>query len=162
MAAYITLPPRCQDAGSRPAGLALLFLPLQAHQPEFPVNYLAIKHLHITFAVLSGSFFLLRGLWMLADSPMLQRRWVKVVPHGVDTLLLASALVLVFWSGQYPFVQNWLTAKVIALIVYIGLGTIALKRGKTKTVRVTAFISALLVFAYIVGVAVTRQATIVG
>ncbi|MFZ2296235.1 MAG: SirB2 family protein [Polaromonas sp.] len=122
------------------------------------MNYLAIKHLHVTCAVLSGSFFLLRGIWMLGDSPMLQRRWVKVVPHVVDTLLLASALVLVFWSGQYPFVQTWLTAKVLALIAYIVLGTIALKRGKTKGVRTFAFFAALATFAYIVAVALTRQA----
>ena len=61
---------------------------------------------------------------------MLQQRWVKIVPHVVDTLLLVSALTLVFWSDQYPFEQPWLTAKVLALIVYIALGTIALKRGK--------------------------------
>lgn len=124
------------------------------------MNYLAIKHLHITFAVLSGSFFLLRGLWMLADSPMLQRRWVKVTPHVVDTLLLASALVLVFWSGQYPFVQPWLTAKVLALVAYIVLGTMALKRGRTKGVRTFALLAALATFAYIVAVALTRQAAI--
>jgi uncharacterized membrane protein SirB2 len=124
------------------------------------VNYLAIKHLHITFAVLSGSFFLLRGLWMLADSPMLQRRWVKVTPHVVDTLLLASALVLVFWSGQYPFVQPWLTAKVLALLAYIVLGTVALKRGKTQGVRTVALLAALAPFAYIVAVALTRQPAI--
>jgi uncharacterized membrane protein SirB2 len=121
------------------------------------VNYLAIKHLHITCAAISGSFFLLRGIWMLLDSPMLQRRWVKVVPHGVDTLLLTTALVLVFWSGQYPFVQPWLTAKVIALVVYIVLGTLALKRGKTKGVRTFALVAALATFAYIVAVALTRQ-----
>lgn len=125
------------------------------------MNYLAIKHLHITFAVISGSFFLLRGLWMLADSPLLQRRWVKVVPHVVDTLLLASALVLVFWSGQYPFVQGWLTAKVLALVAYIVLGAVALKRGKTKGVRTFALLAALAVFAYIVAVALTRNAGIV-
>lgn len=121
------------------------------------MNYLAIKYLHITCAAISGSFFLLRGIWMLLDSPMLQRRWVKVVPHGVDTLLLTTALVLVFWSGQYPFVQPWLTAKVIALVVYIVLGTLALKRGKTKGVRTFALVAALATFAYIVAVALTRQ-----
>jgi uncharacterized membrane protein SirB2 len=124
------------------------------------VNYLALKHLHVTCAVLSGSFFLLRGLWMLTDSPLLQRRWVRVVPHVVDTLLLATALVLVFWSGQYPFVQPWLTAKVLALVAYIVLGTIALKRGKTKGVRTFALLAALATFAYIVAVALTRQASI--
>ena len=121
------------------------------------MNYLVVKHLHITFAVISGSFFLLRGIWMLLDSSLLQRRWVKVVPHVVDTLLLTTALIMVFWSGQYPFVQAWLTAKVVALIVYIGLGTMALKRGKTEAARVTALLAALAVFAYIVAVALTRQ-----
>ena len=95
---------------------------------------------------------------MLADSPQLQRRWVKVVPHVVDTLLLGSALVMVFWSAQYPFVQDWLTAKVLALAVYIGLGSIALKRGKSKGVRGFALLAALATFAYIVAVALTRQA----
>lgn len=125
------------------------------------MNYLAIKHLHISCAILSGSFFLLRGIWMLRDSDMLQRRWVKVVPHVVDTLLLASALVMVFWSGQYPFVQGWLTAKVLALVAYIVLGTIALKRGKTKSVRTWAWLAALATFAYIVAVALTRQVLVV-
>ena len=125
------------------------------------MNYLAIKHIHITFAAVSGAFFLLRGLWMLLDSPMLQQRWVRVVPHVVDTLLLTSALVLVFWSGQYPFVQPWLTAKVLALVAYIVLGTVALKRGKTRGVRTFALLAALATFAYIVAVAQTRQAGIV-
>lgn len=124
------------------------------------MNYLALKHLHITFAALSGSFFLLRGVWMLLDSPLLQRRWVRIVPHVVDTLLLASALGLVFWSGQYPFVQNWLTAKVLALVAYIVLGTIALKRGKTKGIRTFALLAALATFAYIVAVALTRRADV--
>lgn len=122
--------------------------------------YLAIKYLHITSVALSGSFFLLRGFWMLRESDMLQQRWVKVLPHIIDTLLLSSALIMVFWSAQYPFVQPWLTAKVVALIAYIGLGTVALKRGKTKAVRTWAWLAALATFAYIVAVALTRQAMI--
>lgn len=121
------------------------------------MDYLALRYFHIACAALSGSLFVLRGIWMLRDSAMLQRRWVRVAPHVVDTLLLASALILVIWSRQYPFVQNWLTAKIIALIVYIALGAIALKRGRNKTVRVCAFIAALAVFAYIGLVAMTKQ-----
>ncbi|MES2017605.1 MAG: SirB2 family protein [Pseudomonadota bacterium] len=116
------------------------------------MDYLAVKHLHMGCAALSGSVFLLRGIWMLRASPLLQRRWVRIMPHCVDTVLLASALVLVFWSGQYPFAQPWLGAKVIALFVYIGLGTIALKRRNAL-----AFGAALLTFSYIVAVAITRQ-----
>ena len=121
------------------------------------MTYLAIKYLHVTCAVLSISFFMVRGVWMLFDSERLQQRWVKTAPHVIDTVLLASALVMVFWSAQYPFVQPWLTAKVIALIAYIVLGGIALKYGKTETIRITAFIGAMTVFSYIVMVALTRQ-----
>jgi uncharacterized membrane protein SirB2 len=121
------------------------------------MSYLAVKHIHMTFAALSGTLFFVRGLWMMAGSTLLQRRWVKIVPHVVDTLLLTSALTLVIWSGQYPIAQNWLTAKLCALVLYIVLGAIALKRGRTKPMRIVAFIAALAVFAYIVMVAVTRQ-----
>ncbi len=121
------------------------------------MTYLLVKHLHITCAVLSGSFFLLRGVWMLLESDALQRRWVKVVPHVVDTVLLTTALTMVFWSAQYPLVQPWLTAKVLALLAYIVLGTIALKRGQTKATRTAALVAALAVFAYIVLVALSRK-----
>jgi uncharacterized membrane protein SirB2 len=121
------------------------------------MSYLAIKHLHMTCAALSGTFFSIRGIWMLLESPQLQQRWVKIAPHIIDTVLLASALTMAVWSSQYPFAQNWLTAKLLALVAYILLGTIALKRGKTKSVRATAFVAALAVFAYIVKVAITRQ-----
>lgn len=124
------------------------------------MDYLAIKYLHMTCAALSGSFFLVRGIWMLRNAAMLQQRWVRIAPHLIDTLLLASALMMAVWSQQYPFAQSWLTAKVIALLVYIVLGTIALKRGKTKPVRVYAFIAALLVFVYIGSVAFTKQALV--
>lgn len=121
------------------------------------MSYLVVKHLHVSCVALSGFFFLLRGVWMLAGSGRLHRRWVRIVPHIVDTLLLASALALVTWSAQHPFVQGWLTAKVVALAVYIVLGSIALKRGKTGLVRIVAFMAAVVTFAYIVAVAVTKQ-----
>lgn len=90
------------------------------------VDYLSLKYLHMCFAGLSGGFFLVRGAWMLAGSPLLQRRWVRTVPHLIDTALLSTAVALAVWSSQYPLAQTWLTAKVLALISYIVLGTIAL------------------------------------
>lgn len=121
------------------------------------IGYLAVKHLHMTCAALSGSFFALRGIWMMLDSALLQRRWVRIAPHIIDTVLLGSALTMVVWSRQYPFVEPWLTAKLLALLLYIVLGTIALKRGKTKTVRIAAYAGALATFGYIVAVALTRH-----
>ena len=121
------------------------------------MDYLAIKHLHMGCAGLSIAMFLLRGTWMLQGSSMLQRRWVKIVPHVVDTVLLGSAITLAVISHQYPFAQPWLGAKVVALVLYIVLGAIALKRGRTLRIRAIAFAAAIATFAYIVMVAVTRQ-----
>lgn len=94
---------------------------------------------------------------MMRGSPLLEQRWVRVVPHVVDTTLLASAIAMAVMTRQYPFVAGWLTAKLLALVGYIGLGMIALKHGKTRSVRVAAWISAQAVFFYIVAVAVTRN-----
>lgn len=112
------------------------------------------KSVHLATVAITLTLFVLRGAWMMADSPRLGARWVRVVPHVNDALLLASAIVLAYLMGQYPFVDAWLTAKVIGLLVYIALGTVALKRGRSKGVRVAAWVGALAVFAYIVAVAV--------
>lgn len=120
--------------------------------------YLALKHLHVTCVVVSGCGFFLRGIWMLVDSPWLTRRWMKIAPHVVDTLLLGSAIGLSLTLQQYPFVHAWVTAKVLGLMAYIGLGTVALKRGRTKGWQIVAWLAALLVFAYIVSVARTHDA----
>jgi uncharacterized membrane protein SirB2 len=122
-----------------------------------PATYTLLKYLHVGSVALSGAGFALRGAWMLRGSPMLARRWVRITPHLVDTALLASAIALALMSGQYPPAQGWLTAKVLGLIAYIALGTIALKRGRTRALRLAAFCGALLVFAYIVAVATTKS-----
>jgi uncharacterized membrane protein SirB2 len=121
------------------------------------MDYLLLKHFHMTCAALSGTFFFVRGQWMLASSPMLQRRWVKTVPHIVDSLLLASAIGLAMWSHQYPGQMPWLTAKLCALVAYILLGAVALKYGRTKSIRVLAYLAALATFGYIVAAAVTKN-----
>jgi len=120
--------------------------------------YVAFKHIHLLTVALSLGLFTLRGIWMLLDSDKLQKRWVKIVPHIIDTLLLVSAIGLMFQIHQYPFADGWLTAKLLGLIAYIVLGTIALKRGKTKGTRVIALVAAFAVIAYIVGVAIRHNA----
>lgn len=123
--------------------------------------YIALKHLHVSFVALSGLLFLVRGIWMLRASPNLEQRWARIVPHIVDTLLLASAIGLAVVSHQYPGQMPWLTAKVAGLVAYIVLGTIALKRGRTQGLRTAAFVGALACFAYIVAVAVTKNPLLV-
>lgn len=119
--------------------------------------YPTLKAVHLTAVALSGALFALRGLWMLADSPRLRLPWVKLVPHLIDTVLLASAVALVLLTRQYPLAHGWLSAKLLALPVYVVLGSIALKRGRQKTTRVVALAAAVATFGYIVAVAVTRQ-----
>lgn len=116
-----------------------------------------LKALHVGCIALSFTGYLVRGIWMLRDSPRLQARWVRVVPHIIDTLLLVSAIALTVRLQQYPFVHDWLTTKVLALAAYIVLGAIGLKYGRTRKIRVTAWVAALLTFGYIVAVALTRQ-----
>lgn len=117
----------------------------------------ALKAVHVGCAALSLAGFVARGIGMLRGAAWRQRRWVKIAPHVVDTLLLASAIGLALAVRQYPFMHGWLTAKLLALVGYIVLGSIALKYGATRTVRLGAWLAALAVFGYIVAVAVTRQ-----
>lgn len=121
------------------------------------MSYLALKHLHVTCVVLSGLGFCLRGWWMLNESPLRERRLARTLPHVVDSLLLGSALTMAWMSGQYPFVNGWLTAKFFGLLTYILLGMMALKRGRTLAIRARFFGLALLAYAYIVSVALTRS-----
>lgn len=116
-----------------------------------------LKHIHITCVALSYSLFFLRGVWMLNESPSLQKRWVRVAPHAVDTVLLASAITLAWQLGISPLSTPWLAAKIVALLLYIAIGTIALKRGQTKRLRLFAWIAAQMVFFYMVSVAVTHD-----
>jgi uncharacterized membrane protein SirB2 len=119
----------------------------------------SIKLLHQLCALISITGFVIRGLLMLADSPHLNARWVRIAPHVVDTTLLATGIALVVMTRQYPIEQAWLTAKLAALLAYIGLGIVALRYGRTRNTRAAAFAAAVAVFAYIVAVALSRTPT---
>ncbi|GJL83121.1 MAG: hypothetical protein DHS20C01_27550 [marine bacterium B5-7] len=122
--------------------------------------YAIIKTIHVASVIASGSGFLLRGIWMLNDSPLLQHRLTRVLPHIIDTVLLLSALTLMTMTAQYPTTAPWVATKIVALLVYIIVGSIALKRGKSRRIRIMAFILALTTFGYIVAVALTRSSTL--
>ena len=119
--------------------------------------YLALKHFHITCVVLSGCGFALRGWWSLSGSPLLRARLTRVLPHIVDSCLLGSALGLAWMAGQYPFVHAWLTAKVLGLLVYIGLGSVALKAARPRLQRAAAYVGALATLSWIVSVAISKN-----
>jgi len=117
-----------------------------------------IKLIHMSTAFISISFFIVRFFWVVKHSAMMNKKWVKIVPHVNDTVLLITAGILAYSLQQYPFVDSWLTAKFIALLIYIVLGTFALKRAKEMKNKILFFILALLIFGYIVGVALNRTA----
>ncbi|QKJ66053.1 SirB2 family protein [Deefgea piscis] len=119
--------------------------------------YLGIKHLHLTLIGLSGLLFLLRGVLMLKQSAMLQHPVLRISPHIIDTGLLIAGFSLALMAGMKPGAHLWLMAKLIALALYIILGTIAIKRGKTYRTRVIAFIAAIAVFVYMIFVAISKN-----
>ena len=120
--------------------------------------YESLKLVHMSAAAVSIGGFLLRAYWMLRSSALLTHRWVKVLPHVVDTILLLSGVGLLLLL-KLPFAQSsWLHVKLTALVVYIVLGSIALKRGRTKRSRAIAAALAIATYLYIVGVALSKSA----
>jgi uncharacterized membrane protein SirB2 len=115
--------------------------------------YLLLRHVHIGCAILTIALFVLRGGLMLAESSWQRNVVLRYLPHVVDTVLLTSALMLTTVIHQYPFSTGWVTMKVVLLVVYIVLGSIALKRGRTRRVRVAAFVAALATVLYLFSVA---------
>ncbi len=118
--------------------------------------YTFIKIIHMSFAMISILGFLARGIMKINESPVVEKKLVKVLPHVIDTVLLVSAITLVVMSGQYPWVAPWVGAKVLGLIVYIGLGVVVMRTAKTRQARIIAFALALVTAAYILMVASTK------
>jgi len=121
------------------------------------MTYVVLKNIHVLAAATTISGFLLRGYWMLIESERLRHRATRIVPHVVDTVFLLSGIAMVWMLHLDPFRQPWLVAKFTGLLVYILLGTIAIKRGKTPQIRLIALVGAVSVFAYIAGVALTKS-----
>ena len=120
-------------------------------------TYLILRHLHITCVALSGLGFALRGVLMLRQSPALRHPVARIAPHIIDAVLLASALGMLALTTWQLALMPWLATKIVLLLVYIVLGTIALKRGRTLRIRAIAYVAALAVFGHIVATALTRN-----
>lgn len=116
-----------------------------------------LKQLHIALALITACGFVLRGCWMLADSRRLHTRWARVLPHVIDTLLLASGVAMAIGFAISPLAQPWLGVKLLAVVLYVVLGSIALKRGRTRARRMAALILSLAVLGYIFGVALSHD-----
>ena len=121
-------------------------------------SYFIFKTINMTCALLSISGFVLRGYWMYQKSPLIHLKPVKILPHIIDTVLLLSAIAMLFILGFGLLYQGWLLHKVGLLIVYIVLGMIALGDKYSRSKRLAAFVGAVTVFFYIVGIAITKTA----
>lgn len=115
--------------------------------------YLQIRHVHVASVLASGTLFAVRGAGVLMGGQWPMRAWLRYPSYAIDTVLLTAALMLTTIVRQYPFVDAWLTVKVVLLVAYIALGSFALKRGKTRRTRAISYFGALLVFAFIYSVA---------
>lgn len=123
--------------------------------------YFIIKHFHITLAISSICLFCIRFHWALASSPQLHERWVKILPHVIDTTLLCCGVYLMISMQFWPTQQPWLLVKLSALVVYILLGTFAIKRGKTQKIKRNTGILAIIVYFYMINVAISHKPFIV-
>ncbi len=120
-------------------------------------HYADIRLVHIACVALSGTLFTFRGLLRIADSATANHRLLRVMSYLIDTALLVAAILLTLILRQYPFVESWLTAKVLLLALYIGLGIITLKRAHTRGARTAALIASLVTFVAIIGVAIAHR-----
>lgn len=119
--------------------------------------YSTLKIVHVSFATLSIAGFILRGVWMFGKSANLDRLIVKVAPHVIDTAFLITGIWLVVALQLTVMQHGWLITKIVALILYIIFGAIALRHGRTMQTRTAAFIAALATYLYIVGVALHKS-----
>jgi len=118
-----------------------------------------IKQWHIAFALLSLSGFVLRGILMLYAPQRLQNRWLRRLPHVIDTLLFGLGITLLWFGPWSLWTAPWLQAKLSALLLYIGLGFIALHRGRfARRTRLAAWLAAITAFAYMLASAHWKQA----
>lgn len=116
-----------------------------------------LRLIHLSCALLSISGFALRGYWVLSAHPFSQKKLTRTVPHIVDTLLLGSAVAMLVQWGVSPFAFPWLTAKLVALLVYIGLGIVFMRFAKSRATQWASYLMALLTAAYIVSVAISKS-----
>jgi len=119
--------------------------------------YLIIKNIHMAFATLTIIGFLLRGYWRISGSSFYKSRAMKVVPHAIDAMFLATGIWLIVILNLNPMQHPWLLAKFLTLFAYVGLGMIAFRFGRTPEIRLIAFVGAVASFAFVVGAAVAKS-----
>ncbi|GGI72419.1 SirB2 family protein [Shewanella gelidii] len=124
--------------------------------------YPYVKHLHLTLVAISVLFFIVRFVLHMRQAAVMERKVMKIAPHVIDTFMLLSGLTLCFLILQYPFVDAWLTEKIIGVAAYILLGVMAMHPNKNKLYKVFAFFGAMGWIVYIAKIAVFKTAVLIG
>lgn len=119
--------------------------------------YMMAKHIHLTAVALSILLFITRFVWSEFNADILQKKWAKILPHVIDTILLVSAITLCVILSQYPLVTTWVTVKLLGVIAYIILGLFALKKASTKMGKWLCFAGALAVLGVTAKIAILKQ-----
>ena len=119
--------------------------------------YLQIRAVHIVAVIASGALFALRGAGVLSGARWPMAAPLRFLSYSIDSVLLTAALMLVAVLPAAVFANHWLTVKLTLLVLYVVLGSLALKRGRSARVRALCFAAALGVFAGMVGIARTHQ-----
>lgn len=119
--------------------------------------YAEIRLVHIWSVIASGALFAARGIALFSGAGIAMAMPVRLLSYTIDTVLLTAALMLMTIVQQYPFIDHWLTVKVILLAVYIALGMVAFRFARTQNMRIGAFAAALAVYAYILSVALAHD-----
>ena len=120
-------------------------------------HYIGIRALHVGCVALSGGLFAARGLLRIGNKAVANHRVLRISSYLIDSTLLIAAVLLTIVVHQYPFVNGWLTVKLLLLLLYIITGSAALKYARTRVWQVSAYAASLSIFVFIIGVAITHR-----
>lgn len=115
--------------------------------------YLQIKSVHVAMVIASGLLFALRGAAVLAGARWAMAAPLRYLSYTIDTTLLTAALMLLTALKLNPFAVPWLSVKLALLVVYVVLGSLALKRARSRRARAGFFLAALATYAFMYFVA---------
>ena len=121
------------------------------------MSYLALKYIHIVFVAASFALFFIRGLWAMRAYPPAQEKWVRILPHAVDGILLLSAVGMLLGGTGTLWAGNWLAVKIGLVAIYVVLSIVALRLLNHTMLRMIAWVLALATFLFATSVAVLHN-----
>ncbi|MDA0146973.1 MULTISPECIES: SirB2 family protein [Vibrio] len=124
--------------------------------------YEGLKHFHLLTIAISATLLSVRFALLMANSPLREKKFLKIFPHINDTALLLSGIGLIMLTGYVPFTDAapWLTNKITCILAYIALGFFSLKLAKNTLLRVFGFFGALGWLLMASNIALTKSPTL--